>query len=261
MLLRLSRRIAPALVGLPRFARALPSSRSIWCRLPVASSSISPANYLSANPPWNSRGFAKDKKGGKGGRGGKEDAAASIRPDEFDLKTPKLRMQDHINYLKQEFSNLRGNRVTPNQLDNVMVVAYEKKVALKSLAQIAGRGPSTLVVTVHDSSLLQAASTGIRDCGMSLSPQIQGNSIMVNFPAASQEMRDEVLKLAGKKAEETRIKIRHVRKDVLDELKRYKDTMAKDDQFRLEKEVQKLTDEAVKFVNEALSAKEKDINS
>jgi len=190
---------------------------------------------------------------------------AARSADSFDMDTPKQRMADHIAFLKTEFSSLRGGRITANQLDHVIVRAYgDSKTPLKSVAQMSLRPPNTLLVNVHDASLTSAVQTAIRDCGLSLNPVVGGgggNSIAVQFPLASKEMRDELIKVAAKKAEEARVKIRNVRRDAMDALKRAKDSMGKDDQHRVEKMIQKATDDANKQVDSLLAAKEKEINT
>jgi len=185
------------------------------------------------------------------------------------MDTPKQRMTDHISFLKTEFSSLRGGRITANQLDHVTVRAYgDSKTPLKSVAQVSLRPPNTLLVAVHDASLTSAVQTAIRDCGLSLNPVVGGasggggsNSIVVQFPPPSKEMRDELIKVAAKKAEEARVKIRNARREAMDVLKRAKDSMGKDDQQRVEKMIQKATDDANKQVDVLLAAKEKEINT
>ncbi len=144
---------------------------------------------------------------------------------------------------------------------SVVVNAYGNRTPLKTLAQVTLRPPQTLVIAVHDTALVSAVVSAVRECGMSLNPSEQGNSVIVNFPPPSAEMRAEVVRMASKKAEEARTKIRNVRRDAMDLVKKHKDNMSKDDVHRVEKQVQALTDEFTKQIDTLQQGKEKELNT
>ncbi len=173
----------------------------------------------------------------------------------------KNRMDKTIDSLKNDFSGLRAGRAHVSLLDGIMVEAYGSMTPLSQVGTIAVPDARTLSVSVWDRSLAKAVEKAIMESDLGLNPASDGQLIRVPIPPLSEERRKELLKVAGKYTEANKVAIRNIRRDALDEVKKLKkdNQISEDDEKRFENEIQKLTDEAVKKMDEMLSQKEKDI--
>ncbi|HZH45295.1 MAG TPA: ribosome-recycling factor, partial [Roseococcus sp.] len=124
-------------------------------------------------------------------------------------------------------------------------------------------GPSMLQVQVWDRSLVKACEIAIRDSSLSLNPQSEGQTIRVNLPPLTEQRRVELAKQAAKYSEGTKIAVRGVRRDGMEQIQGWKkkSEIGEDEAKRWSDEVQKLTDDYVKQIDVALAAKEKDIKT
>jgi ribosome recycling factor len=127
------------------------------------------------------------------------------------------------------------------------------------VAAVIARSPQQLVVNVHDAALTSSVMMTIRDCGQDFTPSVEGNTIYVAVPKATAKARETLIKNVKSKAEEYRTQIRNVRKLLLDDLKKLE--LPKDDNRKIEKDIQKLTDDAVAEINVIVTAKEKELNT
>jgi ribosome recycling factor len=180
----------------------------------------------------------------------------------MNLDQIKQRMDGAIEALRKEFSGLRTGRASPAMLDPVMVDAYGSMMPLNQVGTVSVPEPRMLSVQVWDKGLAKAVEKAIRDANLGLNPMAEGQLIRVPVPDLSQERRTELAKIAGRYAEQTRVAIRNVRRDAMDELKKEeKDKKISEDEHKGQSEkVQKLTDDLIKKVDEALSQKEKEIS-
>ena len=169
----------------------------------------------------------------------------------------KRRMQGAIDVLQTEFSGLRTGRASASLLDPVIVDVYGSKMPLNQVGTISVPESRLLSVQVWDAGQTDAVVKAIRDSGLGLNPQPEGNVIRIPIPDLNEERRAELTKVAGKYAEAARVSVRNVRRDGMDEIK--KDGESEDEQKRLSEEVQKLTDEMVAKIDSMLADKEKDI--
>ena len=184
-----------------------------------------------------------------------------------DLKTLKQdltrRMDGAIETMKKEFSGLRTGRASPALLEPIRVEAYGNNQPLNQVANVSVGGPGLLSVQVWDKSITKAVEIAIRDSGLGLNPQAEGQVIRVPLPPLTQERRADLIKTAGKYAEATKVSIRGVRRDGMEQIKaQEKDKKApigQDDAKNWSDEVQKLTDQYIKLVDTTLADKEKDI--
>lgn len=174
--------------------------------------------------------------------------------DKADLKR---RMDGAIDNLQTEFSGLRTGRASANLLDPVVVDVYGSKMPLNQVGTVSVPEPRMLSVQVWDASNVKAVEKAIRDAGLGLNPMPEGNNIRIPIPDLNEERRADLTKVAGKYAEQARIAVRNVRRDGMDEVKKSEEP--EDEKKRLENEVQKLTDEAIKQIDTMLADKEKDI--
>ena len=181
---------------------------------------------------------------------------ADARLNEF-----SRRMDGAVEALRKEFGGLRTGRASVHLLDQVVVNAYGSTMPINQVGNISVPEPRMITVQVWDRGLVGAVEKGIRDSGLGLNPASDGQLVRVPIPELSQERRTELAKIAHKYAEQGRVAVRNVRRDAMDHLKKLeKDGDISQDEHRgLSDQVQKLTDEHIKRVDEALAGKEKEI--
>lgn len=179
----------------------------------------------------------------------------------MNLDQTKQRMESALDALRKEFGGLRTGRASTSLLDNIHVDAYGSVMPLNQVGTVGVPEPRLLTVQVWDKGLAKSVEKAIRDAGLGLNPQPDGQLIRVPLPELSQERRQELSKIAGKYAETARISVRNVRRDSMDALKKeQKDGKISEDEHKGQSDkVQKLTDETVKKIDEALASKEKEI--
>lgn len=177
------------------------------------------------------------------------------------IKDLRRRMEGAVDALKKELGGLRTGRAAPSLLESVSVSAYGTTMPLNQLSSVSAPEPRLLVVQVWDRSMAKAVDSAIREAGLGLNPQSEGQVIRVPIPPLSEERRKELTKIAHKYGEQARVSVRNVRRDGLEALKkREKDREITQDQHRkLDKDVQMLTDDTIKKVDETLAHKEKEI--
>jgi len=171
------------------------------------------------------------------------------------------RMDKAIAALKEEFASLRTGRASANLLDQVMVEAYGATTPISAVAAISVPEPRAISVSVWDRGVVAAVDKAIRSAGLGLNPVVEGQTLRIPIPPLTEERRRDLTKIAAKYAEQQKVAIRNVRRDANDDLKKAeKDSVInQDEQKRMETEVQKMTDEAVKRVDETLKIKEQEI--
>ena len=179
----------------------------------------------------------------------------------FDKEDVKRRMKGAVATLKHEFGGLRTGRANPAILEPVMVDAYGSAMPINQVGTINAPEPRLLTVQVWDKSLAKAVDKAIRDAGLGLNPQMDGQLLRIPIPELNEERRRELTNLAAKYAEAARVAVRNVRRDGMDHLKRLeKDHAISEDQHRkLADDLQKITDESVHEIDHALAAKDQEI--
>lgn len=182
-----------------------------------------------------------------------------------DLNTLKQdltrRMDGAIDTLKREFNGLRTGRAHPGLLEPVRVSAYGSEMPLNQVGSIGAPEPRMLTVQVWDKSMISAVEKAIRDSGLGLNPAADGMVVRVPIPQLTTDRRNELVKTAHKYAEGTRVAVRGVRRDGMEQIKAQekKHTIGEDVAKTWSDEVQKLTDQYIKKIDETLAEKEKDI--
>lgn len=178
-----------------------------------------------------------------------------------DLSKYHARMDRAVTALKEEFATLRTGRASASLLDQVHVEAYGSRMPINQVGAVSVPESRSISVSVWDKALVVSVEKAIRNSGLGLNPVVEGQNLRIPIPPLSEERRRDLVKLAGKYAEQQRVAVRNVRHDAMDDLKKAeKDSViSQDDHKRLEREVQKLTDEAVKRVDETLKTKEHEI--
>ena len=171
------------------------------------------------------------------------------------------RMNGAISTLKSELSGLRTGRASAALLDPVKVEAYGNAVPINQVGSIATPEARMITVQVWDKGLAKAVDKAIRDAGLGLNPQMDGQLLRIPLPELNQERRKELSKLAAKYAEAARVAVRNVRRDGMDLLKKLQKDgkIGEDDQHTKGDELQKLTDAHIKDLDTALHNKEQEI--
>jgi ribosome recycling factor len=166
-----------------------------------------------------------------------------------------------LDHAKKEFSGLRTGRATTALLDNVMVDAYGSKMPLNQCGSVSVPEPRLLSVSVWDKGLAKSVEKAIREANLGLNPMADGTLIRVPIPPLTAERRTELTKIAHKYAEAARVAIRNVRRDGNEALKKMeKDGIISQDEHRkYGDEIQKLTDQYIAKVDDALKHKEGEI--
>ncbi|MEA2350471.1 MAG: ribosome recycling factor [Thermoleophilaceae bacterium] len=171
------------------------------------------------------------------------------------------RMHKSVDSTRHEFGSVRTGRASPALLDRVEVDYYGAVTPLKQLAGISASEARLLTVTPYDKSSIKAIEKAIMESDVGLTPSNDGNVIRLTIPELTEERRKELVKVVRRIAEEGRVAIRNVRRDVMHDLRELKEAgeVGQDDEHRAEVELQKLTDARVGELDEALAAKEKEI--
>ena len=179
----------------------------------------------------------------------------------FDLADIKRRMQNTIQALRHELNGLRTGRASASLIEPVHVEAYGQSMPITQVATISVPEPRLIAVQVWDKAMVGACERAIRDANLGLSPTTEGQVLRIRIPELNEQRRKELVKVAHKYAEESRVAVRHVRRDGIDILKQLlKDkAISEDDEKRQAGEVQKVTDQAIGEVDQVLAAKEKEI--
>ncbi|OFW60536.1 MAG: ribosome recycling factor [Actinobacteria bacterium RBG_16_64_13] len=173
----------------------------------------------------------------------------------------KRRMESAVEALRSEFNTVRTGRASTGLLDRLHVDYYGAKTPLKQLANLATPDPRTISVTVYDKGAVSSVVRAIQESDLALTPNTDGTVIRLNIPTLTADRRKDLVKMIKNMAEESRVAIRNVRRDVIQDLKDLKKEgeISEDDEHRAEEEVQKLTDGFIEKINEILHHKEQEI--
>ncbi len=182
---------------------------------------------------------------------------------QYDKTDVERRMKGAVESLKGDLSGLRTGRANVTLLDPVVVEVYGSNMPLNQVATVSAPEPRMLSVQVWDRSNVTPVEKAIRSAGLGLNPITDGQTLRLPIPDLTEERRKELAKLAGQYAEKAKIAARNVRRDANDALKNdeNKKEISEDDRKRLETEVQKMTDDTIKAIDDASTAKEKEIMS
>jgi ribosome recycling factor len=167
-------------------------------------------------------------------------------------------MAKAVDATRRELSTIRSGKASTSLLDLVRVDAYGTHVPLNQVAMVAAPEPRLLTVQPFDKGLTQAIDKAIREGDLGLNPSTQGNLIRIPLPPLSEERRKDLVKIVHKLAEEGRVAVRHGRTDTLTKIKKL-EHISEDDKTRAEKEVQKLTDEHIRQIDDIIKSKEAEI--
>ena len=175
----------------------------------------------------------------------------------------KERMTKTLNVLKAELSSLRAGRANAQVLDRIAVDYYGSMTPINQLGNISTPEPRMLIIALWDTKMIPAVEKAIQKSDLGINPANDGKVIRLIFPELTEERRKDLAKVIRKKAEESKVAVRSIRRDAMEDIKKQKkdNLLTEDDQKKLEEKVQKLTDEKVKEIDAIAQAKEKEIMS
>jgi len=177
------------------------------------------------------------------------------------IKDANSRMNKTIEALQSELSKIRTGKATTVLLDSIRVDYYGNMVPLNQVGNVSVLDAHTLAITPWEKQMVQIIDKAILEANLGLNPISDGTNLKIPIPALNEERRKELVKLVRKFGEESKVAIRNVRRDAIDHLKREEKEkkMSEDQLHDAEKDVQKLTDDHIKLIDETLKHKEKEI--
>ncbi|MCL4338224.1 ribosome recycling factor [Patescibacteria group bacterium] len=184
--------------------------------------------------------------------------------DQQVISSVKDQMMKAIHVITEDLGTIRTGRATPALVENVVISAYDntQHLKLKEMATITTDGPRMIIIAPFDPSVIQDIERGINAANLGFTAAVDSQIIRISIPALTAERRDEYIKLAHEKLEGGRIMIRQVRHEAMSDLKRRFEAkeISEDDNKRLEKEIQNLTDEMMTEIEVLREKKESELS-
>src|SRR5271156_6086844 len=173
-------------------------------------------------------------------------------PEDTFLKDLRRRMDGAVEVLRKEFGGLRTGRASASLLEPVTVSAYGGTVPLNQLANVSVPEPRMITVQVWDRAMVKAVDKAIREAGLGLNPQTEGQVIRVPIPDLNEERRRELTRVTAKYAEQGRVSVRNIRRDGVELLRRQEKggEISQDQSRKLQHDVQGLTDQTIKHIDD-----------
>jgi ribosome recycling factor len=177
------------------------------------------------------------------------------------LDTAKEKMKKSCAVYEQNLMGLRAGRAIPQLLDRILVDYYGTPTPINQIGNISSPEPRLLVIAPWEAKMIPQVEKAIQKSDLGLNPSNDGKIIRLVFPELNEERRKELTKVASKGAEETKVAIRSIRRDAIEQIKKLKKNseITEDDQRDAEEDMQKITDKAIKDVDEIYAKKEKEI--
>jgi len=177
------------------------------------------------------------------------------------LKPYETKMQKTIGALQNDLAGIRAGRANPAVLDRIMVDYYGSPTPIQQVAAISVSEARVLVISPYDKSAIGGIETAIRKSELGINPSNDGNVVRITFPQLTEERRRDLCKDVKKKAEDSKVAIRSIRREAIEDFKaqKKKSDITEDDLKILENDTQKLTDKFIKEVDKVAEAKEKEI--
>ncbi len=171
------------------------------------------------------------------------------------------KMNLSVSHFEKELNTLRTSRANPSMLDNIFVEAYGAKTPLNQLGNISIQDANTITIQIWDSSLIKLIENAITESNLGINPQTDGQLIRLPIPKLSEERRKEIIKIASEFAENAKVTIRNIRRDLIENSKNEKKTsnLSEDELKRQINEIQKTTDNHINEIDKILETKKIDI--
>ena len=179
----------------------------------------------------------------------------------FDEKSHSLKMDKAIEVFSKELSSLRTGRANASMLDLIKVDVYGQQMPINQVGSITTPEPRTINIQVWDLNNVSLIDSSIKKSELGLNPQIDGQLIRLPIPDLSEERRNEMKKIVKTMGEKCKVSIRNIRREANDSLKSMlkKKEISEDEEKKKEKEIQSLTDEHIKLIDDKVFSKEKEI--
>ena len=177
------------------------------------------------------------------------------------MSNMESKMSSAVLHLEKELNTLRTSRANPSMLDNIFVDAYGAKTPLNQLGNISVQDANTITIQIWDSSLIKSIENAITESNLGINPQTDGQLVRLPIPKLSEERRKEIIKIASEFAENSKISIRNIRRDLIESSKNDKkdSNISEDDLKRKINEIQKITDNYIDKIDKILETKKNDI--
>ena len=171
------------------------------------------------------------------------------------------KMSSTLTFFEKELSSLRTSRANPSMLDNLMVDSYGSKIPVTQLGNISVPDSTTITIQVWDSNMVKAIESAITDSNFGINPQIDGQLIRLPIPKLSEERRKELSKIASEYAENSKVAIRNIRRETIEINKKHKkeSQLSEDELNKVINDIQKITDDNIKKIDQILDQKKNDI--
>ena len=178
-----------------------------------------------------------------------------------DFKEFSRRMDKALEHLDEEFASVRAGRANAKVLDRITVEYYGRETPLNGVATISTPDARTLIIQPWDTKLLKDIQKAIQTSDLGINPQNDGRNIRLNFPQLTEERRKELVKQIRKYAENGKVAVRNIRRDAMEAIKKQEKAaeITEDDRKQAEKDLQKLTDDSCKKIDELMARKEKEL--
>ena len=171
------------------------------------------------------------------------------------------KMNSAVLHFEKELSSLRTSRANPSILDNIYVEAYGSKTPLNQLGNISVQDANTITLQIWDSSLIKSIENSITESNLGINPQTDGQLIRLPIPKLSEERRKEIIKIASEFAENSKVTIRNIRRDLIEnsKIEKKENNLSEDELKRKLNEIQKFTDINIEKIDKLLETKKIDI--
>ena len=175
----------------------------------------------------------------------------------------KSRMESSVQSFKSDMQGIRAGRASPNMLDSIKIDTYGQKMNINQIGNITTPDPRSINIDVWDSSNIALVDKALRESDLGINPMIEGNLIRLPLPQLTEERRNEFLKMAGKISESTKVAIRNVRRDGIEQVKKLEKNkeMGQDESKKYQDNIEKITTEQIKTIEEILKIKEEDLKN
>ena len=176
-------------------------------------------------------------------------------------KVYEEKMKKSIDSVAADFASVRAGRANAGVLDRIMVDYYGSPTPIQQIASITSPDPRSLVIQPWDTSAVKLIKKAIETSDLGINPQDDGRSLRLAFPQLTEERRKELVKLIHKYSENGKVAIRNIRRDAMDYFKKQekKSEITEDELKQAEKDLQKMTDDSCKKIDELLARKEKEL--
>lgn len=177
------------------------------------------------------------------------------------LEEIKQKMQTALSHLKDEFAQIRTGRATPNLVSDIEVEAYGAKMTVKELAQISAPEPTIILISPWDKSIITNISTGISKSNLGFNPVVDGDIIRITVPSLTAERREALIKQMHQISEKYKVEVRQIRHEYIEQARDDKKSgkIGEDEEERKSKEIQKIHDDYIEQIDEAVKGKEEQL--